>query len=1443
MARSALPRRLLPLLLISATSLFAQEAADKAKAKPKAAPNPAMAKIVDDPKLPRVLLIGDSISIGYTLPVRELLKGEANVHRIPVNGGPTSNGIRNIDAWLGDEKWAVIHFNWGLHDLKLIEGQHQVVPADYEANLRKLVARMKQTGAILVWCSTTPVPECELNPPGKLYDVIDYNTLAAKVMADEKVLTNDLFGFVKPQQAEIQNLNDVHFSEKGSQVLAEKVAKEILGALIVRKKEGERGRQGDGEQTSAREASPSNMAASSVSGTALAGGESSTKPKKPAASALPLTQKADAAESTSVSTGLERLKHNNPGLVVDLGVGLWAWPVPCDADGDGDFDLIVSCPDKPYNGTYLFENPTLSNLRDVSPPVLGAAAHQPVNKFPVFKPARRLSAGHFNVTPSYVDGRLVVTTPGNVHPDFLNVGLDKPQKLSLLADPIGKNPDWFKPHKSGVYKLRHNQWRFVDYDGDKSLDLVIALENWSEYGWDDAWDANGHWKNGPLHGLLYLFKNTGSTEQPKYAEPKLLTCQRAVSSPVPSPPPSGERARVRGPSGEETLTKQKTKAEETPHPNPLPSKARGEGTGEESISTFGLASPNFTDFDGDGDLDLLCGEFLDGFTYFQNVGSRTEPRYAAGKRLLREGHPLTMDLEMIVPVAFDWDADGDLDLIVGDEDGRVALVENYGPCVEGVPQFLAPKYFQQEAEDVKFGALATTCGFDWDGDGDTDLIAGNTAGYVAFIENLSGPGVERPRWAAPDKLEAAGETIRIMAGPNGSIQGPAEAKWGYTTQTVADWDHDGLPDLIVNSIWGKVHWYRNVGTRTEPELAAAQPIEVAWPGKTPKPEWTWWEPTGKELVTQWRTTPVAVDFNQDGLCDLVMLDHEGYLAFFERRYVDAFLIPSPPSSGERARVRGPRSDDAPQSQTAKARTPHPNPLPTTEAAVPEARGEGTGQKAEAEPSTLNSRPSTFLLPGQRKFVDEQGQPLQLNAKRAGGSGRRKLCVVDWDGDGKLDVLLNGVNANLLRQVETRDGAWVMQDMGPLDPRQIEGHDTSPTTVDWNNDGVPDLLVGAEDGRFYYLKNSRAAKSGLALQAGLRTEAVAQVDGAAPEGSPAFGKAGLLTTEFLYSAEAAPTVSCHASTIVESKDGLVAAWFGGTYEKHPDVGIWFSRHIDGKWSVPVEVANGVESPEKRYPCWNPILFQPALAAGGKKPEQPLPLMLFYKVGPSPDTWWGMLITSDDGGRTWSKPRRLPDGILGPIKNKPIQLPNGDILSGTSSEHAGWRVHFERSTDLGQTWTASAPINDGKQIGAIQPSFLVHKDGRLQAVGRTQQKHVFEVSSTDGGLTWGPLTLTSLPNPNAGTDAVTLADGRHLIVYNHTPRGRSPLNVAVSTDGQDWQAALVLERDPGEYSYPAVIETNDGLVHITYTWKRKLVKHVVVDPKHFTSKPILEGKWPE
>ena len=359
---------------------------------------------------------------------------------------------------------------------------------------------------------------------------------------------------------------------------------------------------------------------------------------------------------------------------------------------------------------------------------------------------------------------------------------------------------------------------------------------------------------------------------------------------------------------------------------------------------------------------------------------------------------------MIVPVAFDWDRDGDADLIVGDEDGRVAFVENTGKFADDrTPLFHPPRYFRQQADTLKCGALATPVGFDWDGDGDMDIVSGNTSGVIEWFENLSGRGVANPKWAAPKRVEAAGKPFRVMAGPNGSIQGPAEAKWGYTTLSVADWDLDGLPDIIFNSIHGKVEWLRNTGTRGKPLLAEAQPLRVDWPGAPPKPAWTWWKPEPGTLATQWRTTPFVIDLNRDGLPDLVMLDHEGFMAFFERFRKDGALTLKPPV---------------------------------------------------------------------RVFTDTSGKPLRLAERPAGGSGRRKLCLADWDGDGVVDLLLNGSNADLYKGLGHKDGLWRFERKGPLASRNIEGHDVSPTVVDFRGDGIPDFLGGAEDGRFYHLENPR-----------------------------------------------------------------------------------------------------------------------------------------------------------------------------------------------------------------------------------------------------------------------------------------------------------------------------------------------------------------------------------
>ena len=640
----------------------------------------------------------------------------------------------------------------------------------------------------------------------------------------------------------------------------------------------------------------------------------------------------DASAGQPMADGLTQLPYNNPELTVDLGVGLWAWPVPCDADGDGDFDLIVSCPDKPSNGVWLFEN---------------AQGDTATHKMPVFEPARFLSRTVHYVMPSYVDGGMRVLSPGFEYSDFTTAGLGKKQKLPIESSfhkPLGTQP-------KGP-KVRHNQWRYVDYNGDDVQDLVVGIEDWSYYGWDDAWNERGEWTNGTLHGWVYVFVNKGSNAEPAYEQPFFVEA-------------AGER-----------------------------------------LNVFGCPSPNFEDFDNDGDLDLICGEFLDGFTWFENTGSRTSPVYSAGVRLLNEQqHPLTMDLEMIVPVAFDWDKDGDKDLIVGDEDGRVAFVENVSAnSQQGPPQFKAPQYFQQKADTLKCGALATPVGFDWDGDGDTDLVSGNTAGYIEIFENLSGPKVEQPSWAAPVRLQVDGKAFRIMAGPNGSIQGPAEAKWGYTTLSIADWDHDDLPDIIFNSILSEVQWLKNIGSRKEPIFAAAQSVDVEWDSEQPRLAWGWLRPKGKALLTQWRTTPVVHDFNEDGLQDLVMLDHEGYLAFFERERRDNAVV-----------LKSPR----------------------------------------------------------RAFVGEDGQPIRLNPGTAGRSGRRKLCVTDWDGDGRFDLLLNSANADFLKQVDHKDGRWVMKNAGTLAQKNIEGHDVSPTTVDFDDNGIPDFVGGAEDGRFYYLRNPRS----------------------------------------------------------------------------------------------------------------------------------------------------------------------------------------------------------------------------------------------------------------------------------------------------------------------------------------------------------------------------------
>ncbi len=583
-------------------------------------------------------------------------------------------------------------------------------------------------------------------------------------------------------------------------------------------------------------------------------------------------------------------------------------------------------------------------------------------RLPLFAAATYLgpATGRPRLDPqvSYVNGQPVVTTPGYVHPDFKTVGFA--QGVKFVANP---------EIKGGPGSVRSQQWRYTDYDGDGAYDLVVGVQFGGDYGRAGSYDASGKWLGGPLRGYVYWLKNTGTNKEPAYSEPKQLV-----------------------------------------------------GSDGAPIDVYGLPSPSFADFRGVGKQDLICGEFLDGFTYFENIGTREEPKYAPGRRLKLGGEELRMDLCMITPVAVDFDRDGKPDLVVGDEDGRVAFLRNTGAVVDGVPQFTAPRYFRQQAGDLKFGALASPVSFDWDGDGLDDLIAGNSAGHIGFIRNLGG---DPPRWAAPVYLSAEGKLIHEQAGENGSIQGPNEAKWGYTNVSVADWDGDGLPDILCNGVWGRVVWYRNVGTRTQPRLAAAQPVEVAWQERQ-WPRWNWWQPKGNELVTQWRTTPLAVDWNGDGLTDLVTLDAEGFLVLFERRK----------ENDQRLSLQPPRR-------------------------VFWAEG-----------------PSVFDSHGKPKH-DVSGL-LRLNdatMSEPGRSGRRTFCFMDWDGDGIRDLVVNSQpNVSWYRGLgRTAAGEWSFRYEGPMAQPVLAGHSTTPAAVDWNRDGVQDVVIAAEDGFFYLLKNPRPAR--------------------------------------------------------------------------------------------------------------------------------------------------------------------------------------------------------------------------------------------------------------------------------------------------------------------------------------------------------------------------------
>jgi len=601
-----------------------------------------------------------------------------------------------------------------------------------------------------------------------------------------------------------------------------------------------------------------------------------------------------------VGTG-DRITYGRAGVRSRLSVGLWAHPVALDYDGDGNTDLIVGCPDHPYNGTYLFRN-------------LGSNAQPLFDRAEYLGPGKKdLVAADFNG-----DGAIDLVISGGYYSDVRRNRLAKFVQVALPRDYwIGRDDLWYP----------------VDWDGDGKIDLVVGVSDWRDYGWDDAFNSKGAWTRGPVHGYVYFHRNIGTDAEPRYAAPVRLEA------------------------------------------------------GGKPIDQYGSPVPNPSEWHGAGRLDLIASNFIDTITLFRNVGTGTNPRLSAGELLAIDGKPLHMDLCMIQPRVVHWHPDGRPSLIVGEEDGRVALIENLAARGQE-PKLAPPRYFEQVDPFVKSGALARPVAVDWNGDGKLDLLAGNSAGYIQFFEGSSAGFEDR------GYLKAGGKTIRVMAGPNLSVQGPAEAKWGYTNISVADWDLDGKLDILVNDITGAVKWHRNLGS----ELAPAQPVEVEWTGRPPKPDWVWWEPVGKQLVTQWRTTPKVIDWDGDGLPDLVMLNHQGYLSLYRRARRGNALV---------------------------------------------------------------------LLPPERIFVEPGGRFLNLAAGRGGASGRRKVELVDWNGDGVPDLVSDSAEGPIwYENIGSREKP-VMKLRGLILKQKFQGHNPTPYVVDWNGDGKPDVIVGAEDGFFYY----------------------------------------------------------------------------------------------------------------------------------------------------------------------------------------------------------------------------------------------------------------------------------------------------------------------------------------------------------------------------------------